>query len=279
MRRALPTRFRFPDSGLYSGETVIFERDENGRATSVSIAGVVFERRETAADGETFRIVPLRPAEELRAEALAAEPPVLDPPEGGFRAPELVELTTLDPTIRLDVRYATTNNFMGAVFYEEARAFLQRPAAEAVVRAHRKLREHGYGLLIHDGYRPWHVTKMFWEATPEAQRIFVADPANGSRHNRGCAVDLTLYELSTGAVVQMPGGYDEMSERSYPDYPGGTSRQRWHRELLRNALEAEGFTVYEAEWWHFDYRDWPLYPVLDLRFDELAARDLAAAGG
>ena len=274
-----PERYRFPDSGLYSGETVTFERDANGRATSVSIAGVVFARRATAADGETFRIVPQRPAEELRAEALAAEPPVLDPPEGRFRAPELVELTSLDPTIRLDVRYATTNNFMGAVFYEEARAFLQRPAAEAVVRAHLELREHGYGLLIHDGYRPWHVTKMFWEATPEAQRIFVANPANGSRHNRGCAVDLTLYELSTGAVVQMPGGYDEMSERSYPDYPGGTSRQRWHRELLRSAMEAEGFTVYEAEWWHFDYRDWSLYPVLDLRFDELAARDLAAAGG
>jgi D-alanyl-D-alanine dipeptidase/CubicO group peptidase (beta-lactamase class C family) len=278
-----PVRFRLPDSGLYAGEEVAFERDGLLRVVSVSIGGVVFPRRHTAAEGATFRIEPRRPVEDLRAEALAAEPPALEPPEGGFRDPELVELVTLDPTIRLDVRYASTNNFMGAVFYREPRAFLQRPAAEAVARAHAKLRERGYGLLVHDGYRPWHVTKMFWDATPESQKVFVANPANGSRHNRGCAVDLTLYELATGEPVPMTGGYDEFSERSYPDYPGGTSRQRWHRELLRQVMEGEGFTVYEAEWWHFDYRDWPFYPVLDLEFDELGGLDApvqrrAAAG-
>ncbi|HUP23726.1 MAG TPA: serine hydrolase [Thermoanaerobaculia bacterium] len=276
---ALPTRFRFPDTGLYASEAVDFERDASGRATSVSIAGVVFDRRETAAEGETFRIVPQRPVEELRAEAIAAEPPVPPPPEGGFREPALFEPAALASTIRLDVRYATTNNFMASVFYEEPRVFLQRPAAEGVARAHRKLRERGYGLVLHDGYRPWHVTKMFWDATPEKQRIFVANPANGSRHNRGCAIDLTLYDLATGKPVPMTGGYDEFSERSYPDYPGGTSRQRWHRELLRQVMEAEGFTVYEAEWWHFDHRDWPLYPILDLRFDELDVAEAAAAGG
>jgi len=112
---------------------------------------------------------------------------------------------------------------------------------------------------------------MFWEATPEKDRIFVADPAQGSRHNRGCAVDLTLYKLSTGKTVKMVGGYDEMSDRSYPDYLGGTSLQRWHRELLRQAMEAEGFTVYEAEGWHFDYKDWRKYPILKLTFEEIAA--------
>jgi serine beta-lactamase-like protein LACTB len=129
----------------------------------------------------------------------------------------------------------------------------------------------GYGLLIFDGYRPWAVTKMFWEATPERQRIFVADPSKGSRHNRGCAVDLTLYDLKTGQPVDMVGGYDEMSDRSYPLYPGGTSLQRWHRELLRHAMEDQGFTVYEAEWWHFDYKDWQRYPILNKTFEELAA--------
>src|SRR5207244_5869749 len=103
--------------------------------------------------------------------------------------------------------------------------------------------------------------KMFWEATPPDKRIFVADPAQGSRHNRGCAVDLSLYDLATGKPVAMAGVYDEMSERSYPGYPGGTSLQRWHRELLRSAMEQQGFTVYEAEWWHFDYRDWKKYPI------------------
>jgi D-alanyl-D-alanine dipeptidase len=159
---------------------------------------------------------------------------------------------------------------MGTVFYSQPRAFLQRPAAEALVRAHRTLKRLGYGLLIHDGYRPWYVTKMFWDATPSAQRDFVANPATGSRHNRGCAVDLTLYSLATGLPIEMPGTYDEFSDRSHPDYPGGTSLQRWHRDLLRWAMEREGFTVYNVEWWHFDYADWREYPVLNLTFEELS---------
>ncbi|HEX7088834.1 MAG TPA: M15 family metallopeptidase, partial [Longimicrobiales bacterium] len=261
--------FAFPDWGLYAGERLVFTRDEHGRATSVEAASVVFPRRNVGTEaGETFRIEPVRPVEELRAEALAASPPR---EEGEFREPELVELITLDPTIRLDIRYATTNNFMGAVFYTEPRAFLQRPAAEALVRAHRKLREQGFGLLIHDAYRPWHVTKMFWDATPEDQKIFVADPSQGSRHNRGSAVDLTLFDLRTGEPVQMVGGYDEFSDRSFPDYPGGTSLQRWHREVLRDAMEAEGFRVYDWEWWHFDHEDWAEYPILNVPFEQIPA--------
>jgi D-alanyl-D-alanine dipeptidase len=137
---------------------------------------------------QTFRITPVHPVEELRRQALAAKPPI----ETGKRVPDLVELVSLDPTIKLDVRYATTDNFLGTKFYDEAGAFLQRPAAEALVRAHRKLRSQGYGLLIHDAYRPWYVTKMFWDATPADKKDYVASPAEGSRHNRGCAVDLTL---------------------------------------------------------------------------------------
>src|SRR5687767_15673237 len=105
----------------------------------------------------------------------------------------------------------------------------------------------GYALLISDASRPCSVTKMFWAATPDNLRHFVADPRAGSRHNRGAAVDLTLYDLQTGQPIEMPGGYDEFSSRSYPDYPGGTERQRWHRELLRRVMEAEGFRVYEFE--------------------------------
>src|SRR5262249_13669378 len=153
--------------------------------------------------------------------------------------------------LKLDIRYASENNFLGTPFYTSARAFMQKPAAEALVRVNRKLATQGFGLLIHDAYRPWYVTKMFWEATPENFRQFVADPSKGSRHNRGCAVDLTLYDLKSGKPIQMPGGYDEFSDRSYPDYCGGTSLQRWHRDVLRNVMESEGFAVYEAEWWHF----------------------------
>jgi len=260
--------FAFPnEGGLYHGERIVFEREASGIGTRAIAAGVDFDRRSVGvADGETFTIEPIRPVEELRVEALAAQPPAQS---GDLLEPDLVELRDLDASIRYDIRYATTNNFMQAVFYEEPRAVMQRPAAEALVRAHQGLAASGFGLLIHDAYRPWHVTKMFWDATPESQRLFVADPADGSRHNRGAAVDLTLFDLSTGQPVEMVGGYDEFSERSFPDYPGGTSVQHWHRELLRTAMESVGFDVYEWEWWHFDYRDWNRYPVLNLRFEEV----------
>ena len=249
-------------------EAVAIQGGDGGRIGSVSVGERVFQRLSLGAeDGGTFQITPLRAPQDLLDDALAASPPV---EQGDFRASDLVELSTLDSTIALDIRYATTNNFMGEVFYSEPRAFLQRPAAEGLVRAHDWLRDRGYGLLVHDGYRPWYVTKMFWDATPEELRIFVANPADGSRHNRGCAVDLTLYDLETGAPITMTGGYDEMSPRSFPDYPGGTTRQRWHRELLREAMEAQGFTVYEAEWWHFDYQDWRSYRIGNERFDELS---------
>ena len=214
----------------------------------------------------TFRITPLRPVAELEKEALSAQPPH---EAGDFRKPELVELITLDRTIKLDIRYATSNNFLSTPMYSQARAFLQRPAAEALVRAHHALKDKGYGLLIHDAYRPWYVTKMFWEATPEDKRIFVANPAEGSKHNRGCAVDLTLYDLKAGAPVKMPSGYDEMSERAYADYTGGTAEERERRSILREAMEHEGFTVYPQEWWHFDYKDWKQYPILNVKFEDL----------
>jgi len=266
--------FKFPNRGLYDGEQLIFTRDKNGRATKVEAANVVFKRRSVGPEGGAaqLRIKPVRPVSELLKEALTAEPPK---EIGEFRQTDLVELARLDPTIKLDIRYASTNNFLGSVFYSEPRAFLQRPAAEALVRAHHKLNEKGYGLLIHDAYRPWYVTKVFWDATPQDKKIFVADPSQGSRHNRGAAVDLTLYDLKTGRPVEMVGTYDETTDRSYPDYPGGTSLQRWHRKLLRDAMESEGFSVYEAEWWHFDYSDWRKYPIGNLVFDKItgAAKD------
>jgi len=215
---------------------------------------------------QSFHITPLKPVEELRREAMAATPPPQSP---NLRKPDLVELVTLDPTIKLDIRYASTNNFMSTPFYSQARAFMQRPAAEAVVRANRELKKYGYGLIIHDGYRPWYVTKMFWDGTPADKHEFVANPIPGSRHNRGCAVDLSLYDLKTGQEVAMPSGYDEMSERAYPDYKGGTPEETKRRDLLRKVMESQGFTVYAQEWWHFDYKDSDQYPVMNVPFEKL----------
>ena len=195
----------------------------------------------------------------------------LQPPQetGDFLPTDLVEVVTLDASVKLDIRYASTNNFLGRPFYQQARAFLQRPAAEALVRAHKRLEKDGYGILVHDGYRPWSVTKAFWDATPANKKDFVADPAKGSRHNRGCAADITLYDRRTGRVVEMTSGYDEMTERAYPDYQGGTAEQRRLRDLLRAAMEAEGYMVFEYEWWHFDYKDWRRYRIGTLNFEAL----------
>jgi D-alanyl-D-alanine dipeptidase len=231
----------------------------------------VFRRRPIGdVAGGIFRIPPVKNLEALRGAALAGHPPE---ESGDFRKPDLVELVKLDSTIKLDIRYASTNNFLSTAVYSQARAFLQRPAAEALLRAHQKLKRLGFGLLIHDAYRPWYVTKLFWDATPADKRIFVADPSQGSRHNRGCAVDLSLYDLASGKPIEMTGVYDEMSERSYPGYPAGTSLQRWHRELLRQAMEDEGFDVYEVEWWHFDYQDWRAYPILNIAFEKLSGQE------
>lgn len=219
-----------------------------------------------AAQQVSFHITPLHPVAELRAEALQAHPPV---EQGTFRQPDLVELIKLDPTLKLDIRYATSNDFLGTPVYTQARAFLQRPAAEALVRAHLALKAQGYGLILHDGYRPWYVTEIFWTATPDDKKIFVANPAEGSRHNRGCAVDLSLYDLKTGQEVQMPSGYDEMTDRSYADYAGGTAEERARRAVLRRAMEKQGFTVNPDEWWHFDYKDWKQYPIQNVKFEDL----------
>jgi len=235
--------------------------------SSLALNDVLFSRQSYGVDANSVaRTQPVKPVEQLRVSAMAAEPPV---EKGKFRESDLVELAPLEPSIHLDIRYATSNDFLGTPVYSQARAFLQRPAAEALLRVQQKLKPLGYGLLIHDAYRPWYVTKIFWDATPPEGKIFVADPAQGSRHNRGCAVDLTLYDLASVKPIEMPGTYDEMSPRSFPDYPGGTSLQRWHRDLLRRAMESEGFTVYEAEWWHFDFKDWKEYPILNVPFEKL----------
>lgn len=186
-----------------------------------------------------------------------------------FRASELVELVKLDSTIKLDIRYATRNNFMKRKMYAQARAFLQRSAAEALTHVNAKLKLQGYGLLVFDGYRPWSVTKKFWDETPREKRKFVANPKNGSKHNRGCAVDLSLYTLVTGKEVEMPSPYDDFTEKAAADYRGGTAKQRRARTILRDAMESEGFIVNPDEWWHFDYKDWRAYPVLNIPFERI----------
>jgi zinc D-Ala-D-Ala dipeptidase len=255
-----------PDSGGRVQE-YSFREAAGGEPSSFRYLTETYVRTDGEADpAHAYHVSPPEPIETLRERALRLSPPK---ESGPFRKPELVELYTLHSSIHLDIRYATANNFLGMPVYTEARAFLQMPAAIALRNVVDKLLPLGYGLLIHDGYRPWYVTKIFWDATPASGKMFVADPQKGSKHNRGCAVDLTLYDLSTGKPVEMPGLYDEMSPRSFPNFRGGTALQRWHRDLLRRAMESEGFTVNESEWWHFDYKEWKSYPILNIPFEKL----------
>lgn len=246
-----------------------FELDQGQRTSAVTFRGARLPLRDISREViETIRGGVNADPQRLRNAALAAKPPIEPAPKREF---DLVNLAAVDPNIKFDIRYASSNNFIGFPLYEWPAAYLQRPAAEALVRVQRALAWRGYGLLVYDGYRPWFVTKMFWDATPESAHLFVADPSKGSRHNRGCAVDLTLYELKSGQAVQMTGRYDEMSPRSYADYVGGTSRQRWLRDLLRSEMQAQGFIVYPEEWWHFDYKDWGDYAIGTATFSQLDA--------
>ncbi|GBQ11406.1 D-alanyl-D-alanine dipeptidase [Komagataeibacter rhaeticus] len=219
-----------------------------------------------AAGDDTFR-VPLRatPAM-LRASIAGLRMPVFAPAR---RAADLVDLARFDPALVLDIRYATARNFLGFPVYPAARAFLQRPAARALSHARGLAARHGYGLLVYDAYRPWHVSALFRHAVPESLYDFVGDPAHGSRHNRGCAVDLTLWDLTTRQVVPMPSGFDEMTPRAHVGYAGGSARARGCRDLLATIMQASGFEPLAEEWWHFDFRDWRDYAVMDLSFDEI----------
>ncbi len=220
LRPAAPSRlaqaaesvFTFSSRGPYDADRIVFRPGE------IQVGPVVLRRLQMGpAKGGQLRLQPVRPVAEL----LRADRELTPPAEStAFLAPDLVEPSRLDATIRLDIRYATTNNFLGTIVYSSARAFLQRPAALALVRAARVLRPLGFGILIHDAYRPWYVTKP----------------------------------------------------RALSDYPGGTSRQRWHRALLRRVLEAEGFIVNPSEWWHFDFRDWQQYQILNIPFEDIRSR-------
>lgn len=271
LRRVAPDVYDLPaDRGLYPREQIRFERDGDGRVTAAVLGGIRFPRRDFGAEAQAAVRAQLSGGiAALRRAALNATPPA-GPPTA--RPSDLVAVRRVAPGIRLDIRYATPDNFTGQPIYESAGAFLQRPAAEALGRVHRALAADGFGLLVHDAYRPWYVTKMFWDATPPQSRVFVADPAQGSRHNRGAAVDLTMVDRATGRPIVAPGRYDEFSSRSYGNYVGGSDEQRWLRDLLRMTMERNGFTVYPQEWWHFDLDGWQAWPIGNATFRQLAAR-------
>lgn len=260
-------KFEFKWENLFAITGFACQKDLSGNYTECDIWTKKFKRKLFPSESwETFKIVPIKPIEEVKQEAMSAIPPVEN---GEFLSADLVELVDLYSEFKLDIKYATKDNFMGEQMYPEARAFLQRPAAEALINVAQQLKELWFGIIVYDAYRPWFVTKMFWDSTPESQKNFVADPNKWSRHNRGGAVDVGLYDLQSGEIVEMISGFDEFSERAYPNYPGGTTKARWNKDILIFYMEKNGFTVNDDERWHFDYQWWEKYRINNIGFDEI----------
>jgi D-alanyl-D-alanine dipeptidase len=180
---------------------------------------------------------------------------------------ELVNLATYVPSIVADVRYATTNNFMQRRMYPEAVLYLRKPAADSLRVIQQQLNRMGYGLKIFDAYRPYDVTVQFYEQYRDT--TFVASPYTGSRHNRGCAVDVTLIQLKTGKELEMPTPYDDFTDEAHALSKNTNARAIRNRKVLQKVMTQHGFDIFEAEWWHFDFRGWNRFPVMNVRFSQL----------
>lgn len=187
--------------------------------------------------------------------------------EASLQQVDLIELITINPNIRLDIKYATGDNFTKKAVYTQAKCYLRKAVAEKVNKVQLELEKQGLGLKVFDGYRPRSVQYKFWELVPDER--YVGDPKKGSKHNRGSAVDLTIIRLSDGQEVEMPSAFDEFSEKAHRNYDAMTLEARKNCKLLEDLMVAQGFIPLPTEWWHFDDVDWQNYDLLDVSFEEL----------
>ncbi|AKQ47082.1 hypothetical protein TH63_17855 [Rufibacter radiotolerans] len=182
---------------------------------------------------------------------------------------ELVELASYVPGVVLDIKYATADNLVGEPVYTLATAYARKPVADALRKIQADLKPLGLGLKIFDGYRPYQVTVHFYEKIKDT--VYVASPRNGSRHNRGCAMDVTLVRLKDGQELEMPTAYDATIPRAHANFKDVPRKVKKNRELLKKTMQRHGFTVYAEEWWHYDFNDWRKFPLMDIRFEDLKA--------
>lgn len=182
---------------------------------------------------------------------------------------EMIDLNTVEG-IDLDIRYATENNFTHKVVYSSASAFARTPVAEALKKANRAFNKLGFKIKVYDAYRPYDATVRFYELIKDT--TYVASPYTGSRHNRACALDITLVDIESGKELEMPSGYDDFSKKAHPNYNEKDEVKRENRNLLIDTMEQYGFTVYPSEWWHFDFEGWERFPIMNLSFEVLKSK-------
>ena len=253
------------------GRPVTFRRDPGGAVTAVELNGGALPRRQIGpASGNQLVITPVRPIDELRREALAATPPA---ERGPFLPSDLVELVKLDPTIKLEIRYATSNNLLGTPFYSQARAFCSARRLKRSCGRTAGCGRSATACSIHDGYRPWYVTKMFWDATPRGQAHLRrrSRPGLPPQPRRGGGPH-AVRARDWASRSRWSSTYDETSARAYPTILAARRASAGIARCCATRWKREGFTVYEAEWWHFDFADWKRYPIGNTVFEQISAR-------
>lgn len=179
----------------------------------------------------------------------------------------LVDLEKYIPGIVLDIRYATKDNFTGQKVYDAPRAFVRKLVADSLLKVQNELKTNGLGLKIFDAYRPYSATLKFYEVYPDTN--FVAAPWRGSMHNRGCAVDVTLIDFITKKELEMPTPFDDFSRKSGQLYMDLPQKVLQNRKLLRDMMVKYGFLQYDPEWWHYNFKGWEKFELMDISFDEL----------
>lgn len=232
---------------------VRIERSREGYGVSCSVGGNRYSRRFFAGEnGRPFRFAPVSDWQALKTAADAA---VMPAQLGAGQQAQLVDLAQAVPGLKFDLRYAQADNCFGQALTDDQRAFLDADAAQALAQAQQYLKPYGYGILVWEAYRPWSVSKLAYDALPADKKSMLPAPEVGFSHNTGRSIDVSLYLLATGENAGMISGFDEPSVRQYAFFAGGTTLERYRRDLLRSAMQMAGFTASGTEWWHFDYGD------------------------
>lgn len=232
---------------------VRIERSREGYGVSCSVGGNRYSRRFFA--GENGRPFRFASASDWQALKTAADAAVMPAQLGAGQQAQLVDLAQAVPGLKFDLRYAQADNCFGQALTDDQRAFLDADAAQALAQAQQYLKPYGYGILVWEAYRPWSVSKLAYDALPADKKSMLPAPDVGFSHNTGRSIDVGLYLLATGENAGMISGFDEPSVRQYASFAGGTTLERYRRDLLRSAMQMAGFTASEMEWWHFDYGD------------------------
>lgn len=232
---------------------VRIERSREGYGVSCSVGGNRYSRRFFA--GENGRPFRFASASDWQALKTAADAAVMPAQLGAGQQAQLVDLAQAVPGLKFDLRYAQADNCFGQALTDDQRAFLDADAAQALAQAQQYLKPYGYGILVWEAYRPWSVSKLAYDALPADKKSMLPAPEVGFSHNTGRSIDVSLYLLATGENAGVISGFDEPSVRQYASFAGGTTLERYRRDLLRSAMQMAGFTASETEWWHFDYGD------------------------